>query len=103
MVIEMVEEHKSFNISPLLPALDEFEESVRESLAGVDHKDLNQRLTVEARIYGELIQTLDKYGLRTYGLATAIRKYHSYFVVEVFVSEPAPRTIKQIKIPFNNK
>lgn len=98
-MIDMVEEHSEYNLSPLTPALDEFEEEVRKTIAGVNHSDLNQRLTLEARIYGELVQVLDRYGLRTYGLATAVRKYFSYFVVDVIAVEPAPRTIREIRIP----
>lgn len=102
-MIDIVEEQKEYNISPLIPALDEFEEEVRKTLVGVNHADLNERLTLEARIYGELVQVLDKYGLRTYGLATAVRKYFSYFVVEVIITEPRPRTIRKIKIPLGKR
>ncbi|MFA7467391.1 MAG: hypothetical protein WCY82_03885 [Desulfotomaculaceae bacterium] len=98
-MIDIIENYSDFNISSLAPALDEFEASVRKSMIGIDHSDLNQRLTMEAWIYGELIQVLDKRGLRTYGLATGVRKYFSYFVVDVITTEPQPRTIRQIKIP----
>ena len=100
-MIDIIEEHSEFNVSPLAPALDEFEASVRKSLLGIDHSDLNQRLTMEAWIYGELVQILDKHGLRTFGLATGVRKYFNYFVVDVIVNEPKPRAIRQIRIPLN--
>ena len=98
-MIDMVDEHDCFDISPLIPALDEFEAELHKSLTGLDHSDLSQKLTIEASIYGELIQILDKHGLRTYGLATAVQKYYNYFLVNVIATEPAPQTIRQIKIP----
>jgi len=58
-------------------------------------------MLMEAAIYGYLIQTLDKYGLRTFGLATAIKKYYSYFVVEVLLNDPEPKTILEVKIPIS--
>ncbi len=98
-MIDIVEEFDDYNASPLAAALDEFESSVRKSLQGVDHSDLNQRLTMEAWIYGELVQILDKHGLRTYGLATGVRKYFNHFVVDIIAVEPKPKTIRQIRIP----
>lgn len=98
-MIDMVEEYIEYDISPLTPALNEFSEYVRQELAGINHTELNDRIMLEANIYGSLIQTMDKHGLRTFGLATAIKKYYSYFVVEVLVNCPEPKTILEIKIP----
>ena len=98
-MIDIIENYTRYEISPLLPALDEFELAVSKTLFGTDHDDLNEKLLVEARIYGELVQILDRHGLRTYGLATAIKKYYSYFIVQVYVNDPHPRTIREIKIP----
>lgn len=100
-MIDMVEEYIEYDISPFKPALNEFSENIRQVLAGVNHAELNDRIMLEASIYGNLIQTMDKYGLRTFGLATAIKKYYSYFVVEVLVNCPEPKTILEIKIPFS--
>jgi len=98
-LIDLVEEYVSFDTSPLIPALNEFAEHVRETLSGIKHADLNDRLMLEAKIYGSLIQILDKYGLRSFGMSTAIQKYYSYFVVEVLINDPEPQIIKKIKIP----
>ncbi|MCL2336612.1 MAG: hypothetical protein FWC60_04240 [Firmicutes bacterium] len=98
-MIDIIEDCEEFNISPLVPALDEFEASVRKSLQGIDDSDLNQRLSMEAWIYGELVQILDRHGLRTYGLATGVHKQFSHFVVDVIASESKPKTIRQIRIP----
>lgn len=98
-MIDLVEEYIEYDISPLIPALNEFEEIVCEAFVGINHLDINNRLTLEAKIYGNLIQILDKHGLRSFGLSTAIRKYFSYFVVEVLLNDPEPKIIKEIKIP----
>ncbi len=98
-MIDMVEEHTEYDISLFTPALNEFSEYVRQELAGFNHTELSNRLILEATIYGSLIQTLDKYGLRTFGLATAIKKYYSYFMVEVLLYNPEPKTILEVKIP----
>jgi uncharacterized protein Usg len=100
-MIDIVEEYTSYDISPLTPALNEFSEYVQQVLAGVNRIELNDRIMLEASIYGNLIQTLDKYGLRTFGLATAIKKYYSYFVVEVLINNPDPTTILEVKIPIS--
>lgn len=98
-MIDLVENYSEYQISPLLPVLDEFETNIRSLLAGIKYSDLKDKLILEAKIYGELIQTMDKHGMRTYGLATAIKKYYNYFAVEVFINDPKPRTIRVIKIP----
>lgn len=98
-MIEMVEKHPEYDISSLTPALNEFSKYVRQALAGIDRTELNDRIRLEASIYGNLVQTMDKYGQRTFGLATAIKKYHSYFVVQVLVNYPEPKTILEVKIP----
>lgn len=98
-MIDMVEEYTEYDISPLTPALNEFSEYVQQAMAGINPDELNNRLMLEAAIYGYLVQTLDKYGMRTFGLATAIKKYFSYFVVEVILNDPDPKTIKEIRIP----
>lgn len=98
-MIDFIEDYTNYEISPLLPALDEFERAVSKTLAGTAHKDLNEKLFVEAKIYGELVQILDRHGQRTFGLATAIKRYYSYFIVEVSINDPQPRTIREIKIP----
>ncbi len=98
-MIDMVEEYTEYDISPLTPALNEFSEYVRQVLVGVNHTELSNRIVLEATIYGNLIQTLDKYGLRTFGLATAIKKYYSYFLVEVLLNNPEPKKILEVKIP----
>lgn len=102
-MIDIIEEYSDFNVAPFAPALDEFETSVRKSLQEVDHEDLSQRLTIEAWIYGELIQILDKNGLRTYGLATGVRRYFNHFVVDIIVTEPQPQIIRQIIIPLTGE
>ncbi len=100
-MIELVEEqNEHYNTTPLAPALQEFADNIREVLAGIEQADLNEKLVIEAKIYGNLVQTLDKYGLRTYGLATAVKKYYSYFTVEVITTGDNPKIIKEIKIPF---
>ncbi|AGL03352.1 hypothetical protein [Desulfoscipio gibsoniae] len=98
-MIDMVEEYIKYDVTPLIPALNEFTAYVQQALIGINHSELNDRLMLEATIYGNLVQTLDKYGLRTFGLATAIRKYLNYFVVEVIINDPEPRIIREIKIP----
>jgi len=98
-MIDMVEEYIEYDISPLTPALNEFSEHVQQILAGVNHTELSNRLILEATIYGNLVQTFDKYGLRTFGLATAIKKYYSYFIVEVLLNNSEPKTILEVKIP----
>ncbi|WP_347490329.1 hypothetical protein [Desulfoscipio sp. XC116] len=100
-MIDIVEDYTKYDTSPLTPALDEFSDYVRQALAGVSYTELNDRLMLEASIYGNLVQTLDKYGLRTFGLATAIKKSYNYLVVEVIINAPEPKTIRKIKIPFN--
>ncbi|WP_092471525.1 hypothetical protein [Desulfotruncus arcticus] len=98
-MIDLIEDYNKYEISPLIPALDEFEMAVSKTLVGTAHEDLTEKLFIEARVYGELVQILDRHGLRTFGLATAIKKYYSYFIVEVYISDPQPRTIREIKIP----
>ncbi|TYO93359.1 hypothetical protein [Desulfallas thermosapovorans] len=98
-MIDMVEEYTEYDIAPLTPALNEFSRYVQQAMAGINSDALNNRLMLEAAIYGYLVQTLDKYGMRTFGLATAIKKYFSYFVVEVILNAPEPKTIKEIRIP----
>ncbi|WP_027364476.1 hypothetical protein [Desulfotruncus alcoholivorax] len=98
-MIDIIENYTEYEISPLIPALDEFELAVTKTLVGIAHDDLTEKLFVEAQIYGELVQILDRHGLRTFGLATAIKKYYSYFIVEVYINDPQPRTIRKIKIP----
>jgi hypothetical protein len=98
-MIDLVEEYSEYQISPLIPVLDEFEANIRDSLAGIKHSDLKDKLILEAKIYGELVQTMDKHGMRTYGLATAIKKYYNYLAVEVFINGPKSKTIRVIKIP----
>jgi len=100
-MIDMVEEYIEYDISPLTPALNEFSKYVQQALSSVNQDKLNDRLILEATIYGSLIQTLDKHGLRTFGLATAIRKYYSYIVVEVSITDPEPKKIREIKIPIH--
>jgi len=100
-MIELVEEYNEYDISPIVPALNEFSAYVQEAFVGINHTELNNRMLMEAAIYGYLVQTLDKYGLRTFGLATAIKKYYSYFVVEVLLNDPEPKTILEVKIPIS--
>lgn len=98
-MIDIVEKYDKYDVSTILPALNEFEERIRDIAKEIDHTDFNNKLLLEAKIYGDLIQTMDKYGLRTYGLATTVRKYYSYFVVDIILTETKPITIREISIP----
>lgn len=98
---DLEQEPGEYQLTPLLPILDEFEVEIRRLLTGISKKELQDRLILEAKIYGELVQAMDKHGMRTYGLATAIKKYNKFLVVEVFRNTTSPHTIRVIKIPLS--